>query len=191
MSGRMIALLGLLAVAGYQNRDKLGQLLGRATGSDTAAGTAPGTVPPVGAAQTQPAGGGFFDNLGNIFGGANRTGSPDAGSGGIGGFFDNLFGGNDRDGVGGGLRDLVDRFRGNGHEEEAKSWIETGANREISEPALAEALGEDTIAELTAKTGLSRHQLLDRLRTVLPTAVDTLTPEGRLPPASPYTGSQV
>ena len=117
MSGRMIALLGLLAVAGYQNRDKLGQLLERATGSDTAAGTTPGTVPPVGAAQTQPAGGGFFDNLGNIFGGANRTGSPDAGSGGIGGFFHHLFGGNDSDGVGGGRRDLVDRFRRNGQED--------------------------------------------------------------------------
>lgn len=176
-SGRMIALLGLLAVAGYQNRDKLGQLLGRATGSDAASGTnATGAVPAVGATQSQPEGGGFFDNLGNIFGGANRTAA--AGQGG--GFFDN---------IGDGLRDLVDRFRGNGHEEEARSWIETGPNRTIDEPALAEALGEDTIAELTRQTGLSRPELLDRLKTVLPTAVDSLTPDGRLPPATPYTGS--
>ena len=185
-SGRMIALLGLLAVAGYQNRDKLGQLLGRGTGSDAATGTSPGTSP-VGAARPPGSGGGFFDELGSVFGGASRT-SGQEGKG-IGGFFDSLFGRGETDGVGGGLRDLVERFRGNGHEEEAKSWIESGPNRAISEPALAEALGEDTIEELTRQTGLSRPELLDRLRTVLPAAVDTLTPEGRLP--MPYTGSPV
>ena len=31
-SNRMLALLGLLAVAGYQNRDRLGEMLGRVTG---------------------------------------------------------------------------------------------------------------------------------------------------------------
>ncbi|MCW5715206.1 MAG: DUF937 domain-containing protein [Bauldia sp.] len=170
----MIALLGLLAVAGYQNRDRLGQLLSRATGSDATTGTAPSA----GGTPTEPSGGGFFDNLGNIFGGSRQDAPASQG----GSFFDS---------IGDGLRDLVDRFRGNGHEDEAKSWIETGPNRQISETALAEALGDDTITELSRETGLSRPELLDRLKTVLPAAVDTLTPEGRLPPATPYTGSPV
>lgn len=175
-SGRMLALLGLLAVAGYQNRDRLGQLLGRATGSGTSPDADPATADTATAATRTE--GGFFDNLGNIFGGASRN-AP-AGQGG--GFFDT---------IGDGLRDLVDRFRGNGHEAEAKSWIETGPNTPISETALAEALGDDTIAELSRQTGLSRPELLDRLKTVLPAAVDTLTPEGRLPPPMPYSGSPV
>jgi uncharacterized protein YidB (DUF937 family) len=175
-SGRMLALLGLLAVAGYQNRDKLGQMLGRVGGGDANADTNAVASGTPGGVATQTGSGGFFDNLGNIFGGASRN-AP-AGQGGS--FFDT---------IGDGLRDLVDRFRGNGHEAEAKSWIETGPNTPISEPALTEALGDDTIAELTRQTGLSRPELLDRLKTVLPAAVDTLTPEGRLPPAIPYSGN--
>lgn len=181
-SGRMIALLGLLAVAGYQNRDKLGELLGRlrgdapSPGTTPAAGTTPGSMPP----QNE---GGFFDRLGGLFGG-NDNANARTGDGGIGGFLGNLFGGGDnaRDGIGGGLNDLFDRFKGNGHEDEARSWIETGANRQISREAMEEALGEDTIEELQRKTGLSRADLVERLREVLPAAVDQLTPEGTLPP---------
>ena len=34
---------------------------------------------------------------------------------------------------------------------------------------------------LAQQTGLSREELLSRLKAVLPTAVDKMTPEGRLP----------
>jgi uncharacterized protein YidB (DUF937 family) len=81
----------------------------------------------------------------------------------------------------GGLGELVERFTGGGHGDVAKSWVETGANREIDTPQLEQALGEDTIETLTKQTGLSREELLSRLKTVLPTAVDKLTPEGRVP----------
>ena len=47
--------------------------------------------------------------------------------------------------------------------------------------AAALNLCSDTIDEIAAKTGLSRAELLSRLQSVLPTAVDKLTPEGRLP----------
>jgi uncharacterized protein YidB (DUF937 family) len=56
----MVALLGLLAVAGYQNRDKLAELLG-------------GQKQPAGGpdANTQPAGqGGLLGKLGGLLGGA-------------------------------------------------------------------------------------------------------------------------
>jgi uncharacterized protein YidB (DUF937 family) len=59
-----------------------------------------------------------------------------------------------------------------------------GSNRpqqEVAEPQLADALGGDTIDALAKQTGLSREELLSRLRSVLPTAVDKLTPQGRLP----------
>ena len=81
----------------------------------------------------------------------------------------------------GGLGDLLNSFTGSGQEEVANSWVQTGPNKEIEEPQLAEALGSDTIDQLAKQTGLSRDELLSRLKTVLPTAVDKLTPQGRLP----------
>jgi uncharacterized protein YidB (DUF937 family) len=150
----MLALLGLLAVAGYQNRDKIGEFLGqmnRPTG-----GTNPDGTPRTGIAPDSP--------LGNVLGG-------------LGG----LFGGASADNLKGGLSDLYDRFTGTGHDREARSWVETGPNQQIAASDLEDALGADTIAALESQTGLSRDELLSRLQAVLPTAVDKMTPEGRLP----------
>src|SRR5262249_10227245 len=63
-STRMTALLALLAVAGYQNRDKLGEMFGRITGGPGPSGPMPGANP--GSAQS---GGGLGGLLGNLFGG--------------------------------------------------------------------------------------------------------------------------
>jgi len=76
---------------------------------------------------------------------------------------------------------LLNSFTGSGHEEVAKSWVQTGPNNKIEESQLEEALGTETIDQLAKQTGLSREELLSRLKSVLPTAVDKLTPEGRLP----------
>jgi uncharacterized protein YidB (DUF937 family) len=152
----MLALLGLLAVAGYQHRDKLGQLLGGIGGG------------------SQP------DNARD----RNPAAPQEQDSGGIGGFLGGLFGGGNSEGGGGiagGLRDLIDSFTGHGQGDTAKSWVESGPNREMGTSELEQALGEDSIGELMRQTGLTRDELILRLRAVLPTAVDRLTPEGRLP----------
>ena len=46
---------------------------------------------------------------------------------------------------------------------------------------LLQAIGPDALTTLLEQTGLSREELLSRLTRELPTAVDKLTPEGRLP----------
>ena len=149
-SSRMLALLGLLAVAGYQNRDRLSEMFNKAKqGNGTPA-----------ADQSADSGG----TLGNMLGG--------------------LFGGGSPGDLGGGLRDLLDSFTGAGRGETAKSWVDTGANRKLSSRDLEETLGEETLSALSQQTGLSRTELLARLETVLPEAVDKLTPEGRLPTES-------
>ena len=146
----MVALLGLLAVAGYQNRDKLGELLNGAGGQ------------PADPANPGRSSGGLGDLL-NGLGGA--LGGASAGSV-----------------LSGGLGDLVDRFRQTGHSREADSWINAGEDNVPVEAAdLEDALGEETIAELTQKTGLSRAELLERLSKTLPDAVNRMTPDGRLP----------
>jgi len=153
-SNRMLALLGLLAVAGYQNRDRLGEMLGRVTGGG-GANRQPGTL------GSDPA--------------ANSAG-------GLGGLLGGLLGGNaGGSNLSGGLGDLIDTMAGRGQRDVADSWVKTGPNRELDTHQLEEALGADTLQTLGQQTGLSREELLSRLKAVLPTAVDKMTPEGRLP----------
>ena len=140
----MTALLGLLAIAGYQNRDKLAEMLG---GQAQGKSGAPG----------QPQQGGLGGLLGNL------------GSGGVGGL------------LGGGLGELVERFKQNGQGEVANSWVGHGPNKEIAPPQLEQAIGPDVLATLSQQTGLSREELLARLSRELPQAVDKYTPDGRLP----------
>jgi uncharacterized protein YidB (DUF937 family) len=161
----MVALLGMLAVAGYQNRDKLGSMLGGMGG-------------PNGAGNTQ---GGL--------GGQGQGGLGGQGQGGLGGMLGNVLGGAGGGMAGGGLGsvlsgglgDLMDRFNGTGQANKAQSWIGTGQNEAIEASELEQVLGPDTMDELQQKTGLSRQELLERLSRTLPDAVNHFTPDGRIP----------
>ena len=126
----MTALLGLLAVAGFQNRDKLADLIRNQSG-----------------------------------GGSGGS----AGQGATGGL------------IGGGLSELLERFRQNGHGNAADSWVSPGPNKELPPPHLESAIGPDVMAVLQKQTGLSREEIIARLSKDLPRAVDELTPDGRLP----------
>ena len=55
------------------------------------------------------------------------------------------------------------------------------ANKELQPDELEKAIGDDTIAELSQRTGLSRAELVKRLTAALPETVNRLTPDGRLP----------
>jgi uncharacterized protein YidB (DUF937 family) len=146
----MVALLGLLAVAGYQNRDKLAEVI-RGMGQNR--DRLPGEE------------GNRNESLGGLLGG-------------LGG----LLRGTSTDSVlSGGLGDLVDRFKQSGQGEAAESWVRKGPNQPISTYQLERALGADVVATLSEKTGLPRDELLSRLASTLPEAVDNLTPEGRVP----------
>ena len=59
--------------------------------------------------------------------------------------------------------------------------INTGANQDISSGEVSDALGRDVVDELSRRTGLSRDQVVEELARMLPSTVDRLTPEGRLP----------
>ena len=81
----------------------------------------------------------------------------------------------------GGLRDLVERFKQNGHGQAADSWVNTGPNQQLRPDQLEQAIGPDALNTLSEHTGLSREELLSRLTRELPAAVDKFTPDGRLP----------
>jgi uncharacterized protein YidB (DUF937 family) len=59
--------------------------------------------------------------------------------------------------------------------------VNTGANKDVSSGQVAEALPRDVVDELARRTGLSRDQVIGELAKILPTTVDRLTPQGRLP----------
>ena len=174
----MTALLGLLAVAGFQNRDKLAEMLGGGGASNNPAG--PGQQ-----GYGQQSGG-----LGGLLGGGAPSSSGGAGygqqQGGLGGLLGGLGGGGLGGLLGGGLGELVENFKQKGHGEVADSWVGHGPNRQIEPHQLEQAIGPDVLEMLSQQTGLSRDELLSRLSTTLPDAVDKYTPEGRLPSQSEF-----
>lgn len=150
----LTALLGLLAVAGYQNRDKIAEWLGGR--GEPESGQAPVPPQPGQASGAPQADGGLLGGLGGLFG-----------AGGVGGLLN------------GGLGELADRFRQAGHGETVDSWVQQGPNREVAPGDLEQALGPQVIDAIARRTGLSRGDLLARLSQVLPEAVDRYTPDGR------------
>ena len=139
----MTALLGLLAIAGYQNRDKLFKMLGD-LGKPGAAGP---------------------DGIGGLLGQLRKN------------FGETSPGRVLTDGLG----ELVDRFKQSGYGDTAKSWVGTGANKSMTPAQLEQAIGPEVLDALAKQTGLSKDDLLSRLSRSLPDAVDSYTPEGRLP----------
>jgi uncharacterized protein YidB (DUF937 family) len=141
----LTAFLGLLAIAGYQNRDKIAEMLR-------------GLEKKPGSSQSQGGIGGVLDQL--------RTSLGGTGAGGL---------------LGGGIGELLDRFKQSGHGETAESWVSAGPNKPVTPAQLEQAIGPDVLDTLSRQTGLSRDELLARLSRELPDAVDKYTPHGRLP----------
>jgi uncharacterized protein YidB (DUF937 family) len=159
MSPMTMAILGLLAWKTFKH------LTGDQSGSVPHPSPAPTPLPPptnAGAA----AGGGLGDVL------------KGSGLGGLGGL---LAGGAAGSVLSGGLGDLLNQLQQKGHGEAASSWVGRGENKPIAPGDLANALGADQIEGLSARTGLSRDDLLSGLSQYLPQVVDHLTPDGRLP----------
>lgn len=174
----LLALLGLVAFAGFQNRDRISDMLEDARQNRQAGGSSP-----------DPEQGGFLSEIGQMFksgqffpnrlSSSGLSGAEGSGSGmetpGIstsGGLSTSLSGA---------LRDLQDRFKANGQGDAAESWISNQANRPLALGEMEAALGHETLDELAHKTGLSRQELLLRLNAALPEVVNRLTPNGRLP----------
>lgn len=151
----LLAMLGMLAVAGYQNREKIAEMLGGLAQPKPGEPQQPGSKP--GDAQ-QKGLGGLFDQL-----------SSSLGAGGAGGFLSSA------------LNELVERFNQSGQAEAAESWVGNGPNKPCPPSELERAIGPDVLDTLAKQTGLSRDELVARLSRELPAAVDKYTPQGQLP----------
>jgi uncharacterized protein YidB (DUF937 family) len=131
----MKVLLALLAIAGYRNRDKIGEFIKNATAE----------------------GGPLAEAKKQIGEGAAGTTIKQ------------------------GLEELKKQFDSGGQGDKSDSWIATGPNKPVTEAEVEKGVGPDLVGELARQLGLSRDDLLGRLKQVLPEAVDKMTPEGRIP----------
>src|SRR3954463_12215555 len=103
----MTALLGMVALAGFQNRDKIAEMLKGAGSSDPGSGAG------------QPGLGGLLGSLSGMFGGAGAGAGSTGSTGSAGGLLSN------------GLNEMLESFKENGHGDTAESWINPGPNKEI------------------------------------------------------------
>jgi uncharacterized protein YidB (DUF937 family) len=184
MSPMVKTVLMLLAAKAYQSYTN------RQPGPDQVPGSMPdqgaggmaggGTAGGVGGS-----GGGLGGMLGGLLGGLG--GGALGGGGGLGGA---LGGGGSGGGLGGllaglggagALGSLVDQFRQKGYGDHVDSWVGNGPNQPIAPDQVADALGPDTIDQLSQQFKMPRGQMLSELSNELPGALDHATPQGRLP----------
>jgi uncharacterized protein YidB (DUF937 family) len=112
---------------------------------------------------------------------SSSTQSRDEGSDWLSGLEKMIAGGGAGGILSGGLGELIKKFQQAGQGQVAQSWIGTGSNRSVAAEDLEKAIGPDTLDALSERTGIPRDRILAELKEHLPTTVDTLTPEGRLP----------
>lgn len=81
----------------------------------------------------------------------------------------------------GGLGGLTAAFQKKGLGDMMNSWISTGPNPPISVDQVNDVLGGETMAQFARKAGISLGDAGSILSALLPSVVDKLTPEGRMP----------
>ena len=81
----------------------------------------------------------------------------------------------------GGLQGLIQSFQHGGLGEVVNSWVATGPNLPISAEQITSVLGGSSLQDIAAKLGMTTEQASGSLATILPQAVDMMTPNGQLP----------
>jgi uncharacterized protein YidB (DUF937 family) len=86
--------------------------------------------------------------------------------------------------AGGGLNRLMSGMQSAGLEDKAKSWISHGANASISPDEVKQVVGQNQIADVAARAGVSHDEAAALIAQALPAVVDHVTPDGTVPDAA-------
>ena len=81
----------------------------------------------------------------------------------------------------GGLDGLMQSFNQQGLGDIISSWVGTGNNAAITPDQVQEVLGSDVIQQLAEKSGVSVDAAKAQLAELLPSLIDKVTPEGKIP----------
>ncbi len=68
----------------------------------------------------------------------------------------------------GGLQGMLDKFKGAGAEEQAKSWVSTGPNKPVDPQTVEDVVGADAIQKYAAEAGTTPEQVKAILATATP-----------------------
>jgi uncharacterized protein YidB (DUF937 family) len=79
------------------------------------------------------------------------------------------------------LSSVTRKLRDSGLDQQVSSWISKGQNLPVVGDQIERALGNDTVAGIAAKLGISQQQAKDEIAEAVPEVVDEMTPEGQLP----------
>jgi len=77
----------------------------------------------------------------------------------------------------GGVQGVANQLHEKGLGAAVNSWMSEGPNTPVSPSDVHQAFGEQTMNEFAAQAGLSPQELAEKLATVLPHAVGTMTQE--------------
>ena len=80
-----------------------------------------------------------------------------------------------------GLQDLLAGFDDAGEEAAVQSWVGNGENRATEVGGVERAVGRTRLTAIAEQLGVSPEVAADGLARIIPSAVDALTPGGRLP----------
>jgi len=114
----------------------------------------------------------------------NSNAPAGGGPGGLGGLLGQMLGGGG--GTPGGLGGLLRQFEQAGFGSHAQSWVGAGPNQPISPNAIGQVFGQDGLADIARRAGISPDEASAGLAHLLPAIVDHVTPGGQLP-----TGAQL
>lgn len=84
-------------------------------------------------------------------------------------------------GGGGGLEGILAALDSGGLNDLVSSWVGSGTNQVVSADQLASVLGGDTLSQFADKAGIDAGQAGGVLSSLLPSLVDKLSPDGKLP----------
>jgi uncharacterized protein YidB (DUF937 family) len=119
---------------------------------------------------------------GNVFGGSAGAVPQTGAQSGLAGVLGGLLGAGASSSIlTNGLGELMKRLQSTGQGDVGKSWLASGPNQPIAPDALARAAGTDALDALAEHHGLTREEVAEELAHSLPTTVDQLTPDGRMP----------
>lgn len=79
------------------------------------------------------------------------------------------------------LDGLMQKLRASGMEEQVSSWVAKGQNIPVLGEQIKKALGNEKVAEIARKLGVTNDQAADDLAQALPDVVDKVTPDGEVP----------
>ena len=84
-------------------------------------------------------------------------------------------------GTSSGLGSVLGALQSKGLGDVVSSWISTGENKSISPDQLQSALGQEKVSQFAKQAGVSGSEASAALAGMLPSLVDKLSPDGKLP----------